>query len=84
MLFYCWGPRDLERDAEAVDKAPDSERRAAALQALRAETRTQPPSWNYGDNVVEGDVSVGAAALVRRAVLVRACSGRPARLLVSI
>lgn len=35
MLFYCWGPRDLESDAEAVAKAPDSERRAAAAQALR-------------------------------------------------
>jgi AmpE protein len=35
MLFYCWGPRDLERDVEAVAKAPDSERRAAAAQMLR-------------------------------------------------
>jgi len=35
MLFYCWGPRDLERDVEAVEKAPDSERRTAAAQALR-------------------------------------------------
>lgn len=41
VLFYCWGPRDLERDVEAIDKAPDSERRAAALQALR-EDATQP------------------------------------------
>ena len=37
MLFYCWGPRDLERDVEAIEKAPDSERRAAAAQALRTE-----------------------------------------------
>lgn len=35
MLFYCWGPRDLERDVESVEKAPDSERRHAAAQALR-------------------------------------------------
>jgi AmpE protein len=35
ILFYCWGPRDLEQDAEAVAKAPDSERRIAAAQALR-------------------------------------------------
>ena len=35
VLFYCWGPRDLERDVEAIEKAPDSERRAAAAQALR-------------------------------------------------
>ena len=35
VLYYCWGPRDLERDVETVVKAPDSERRAAALHALR-------------------------------------------------
>src|SRR6185369_15614429 len=37
MLFYCWGPRDLERDVEAIEKAPDRDRRAAALQALRSD-----------------------------------------------
>jgi AmpE protein len=37
VLFYCWGPRDLERDAEAIDKAPDSEQRIAAAQMLRDE-----------------------------------------------
>lgn len=37
VLFYCLGPRDLERDVEAVDKAPDSDRRLAAAQALRRE-----------------------------------------------
>jgi len=37
VLYLCWGPRDLERDVEAIAKAPDSERRAAALQALRAD-----------------------------------------------
>lgn len=40
MLYYCWGPRDLERDAEAVAKAPDSTRRDAAAQMLRAEMPT--------------------------------------------
>lgn len=35
VLYYCWGPRDLERDVEAVDKAPDSAARQAAAQALR-------------------------------------------------
>ncbi|HEX4480618.1 MAG TPA: cobalamin biosynthesis protein [Rudaea sp.] len=35
VLYYCWGPRDLERDVEAVVKAPDADRRAAALHALR-------------------------------------------------
>jgi AmpE protein len=37
VLFYCWGPRDLERDVEAIDKAPDSDQRLAAAQALRAD-----------------------------------------------
>jgi len=37
VLFYCWGPRDLERDAEAVAKAPDSDQRSAAAQALRGD-----------------------------------------------
>ncbi|MGH8042259.1 MAG: cobalamin biosynthesis protein [Rudaea sp.] len=35
VLYYCWGPRDLERDVQAVDKAPDSAQRLAAAQALR-------------------------------------------------
>ena len=37
VLYLCWGPRDLERDVEAIAKAPDSERRAAVLQGLRAD-----------------------------------------------
>ena len=40
VLFWCWGPRDLERDVEAVEKAPDSERRSAAAQALRPDGRS--------------------------------------------
>jgi AmpE protein len=35
VLYYTWGPRDLERDVEAAVKAPDSERRAVALSAFR-------------------------------------------------
>lgn len=35
VLFFCWGPRDLAVDVEAVSKAPDSERRLAAAQALQ-------------------------------------------------
>lgn len=35
VLYYSWGPRDLERDVETVVKAPDSDRRAVALRALR-------------------------------------------------
>jgi AmpE protein len=37
VLVYCMGPRDLERDVEAVDKAPDTDARTAAAQALRAD-----------------------------------------------
>lgn len=37
VLFYCLGPRDLERDVEAIDKAPDADRRSEAAQALRPE-----------------------------------------------
>lgn len=40
ILFYCWGPRDLEADIEAVLKAPDSDRRHAAAQALRPDPAT--------------------------------------------
>jgi AmpE protein len=39
MLFYCWGPRDLELDVETIEKAPDSARRLSAAQALRIEGR---------------------------------------------
>lgn len=35
VLFYSWGPRDLDADVEAVLKAPDSDRRHAAAQGLR-------------------------------------------------
>jgi AmpE protein len=51
VLFYCWGPRDLERDVEAVEKAPDSDRRLAAVQALRIDGR-------------DGEVPFEAEALV--------------------
>ncbi|MBU6199124.1 MAG: cobalamin biosynthesis protein [Xanthomonadaceae bacterium] len=37
VLYYAWGPRDLERDVEAIDKAPDSAARLAAAQVLRGE-----------------------------------------------
>ena len=35
-LFYCWGPRDLDLDVDAVAHAPDVERRRAALGLLGA------------------------------------------------
>src|SRR6185437_15670246 len=40
VLAYCMGPRDLERDVEAVDKAPDSDARTSAAQALRPDEST--------------------------------------------
>jgi len=58
VLYYCWGPRDLERDVEAVVKAPDVDRRAAALHALRDSDDITFTS----ESVVE---SVFAAALSR-------------------
>jgi AmpE protein len=34
VLFYCWGPRDLDLDVEAIRQAPDQPARRAAAQAL--------------------------------------------------
>lgn len=34
VLLYCWGPRDLDRDVEAVIEAPDDETRAGAWARL--------------------------------------------------
>lgn len=45
VLFYCWGPRDLERDVEAIEKAPDSDRRGIAAQALRPDGRSEPVAF---------------------------------------
>jgi AmpE protein len=43
VLYYCWGPRDLERDVEAIDKAPDASQRLAAAQALRTDEQGELP-----------------------------------------
>ena len=58
VLFYCWGPRDLERDVEAIDKAPDSERRSAAAQALR-DDETPAPLPFEGPALVEATFLAG-------------------------
>lgn len=42
VLYYSSGPRDLERDVEAIIKASDSEQRASAAQALREEHGSEP------------------------------------------
>jgi AmpE protein len=39
VLFYCWGPRDLDLDVEAVVEAPDAERRRVAAEALSGPDR---------------------------------------------
>lgn len=42
VLFYCWGPRDLDADIDAVLKAPDGDRRRGAAQALRTDPAQAP------------------------------------------
>lgn len=42
VLFFCFGPRELDADIDAVLKAPDRAQRAAAAQALRPDPATQP------------------------------------------
>jgi len=42
VLFFCWGPRELEPDIDAVLKAPDRDQRLAAAQALRPDPADQP------------------------------------------
>lgn len=34
VLFWCWGPRDLDLDVDAIVDAPDAERRRVAAAAL--------------------------------------------------
>jgi AmpE protein len=42
VLFFCWGPRELDADIEAVLKAPDRDQRLAAAQALRPDPADKP------------------------------------------
>lgn len=46
VLVFCFGPRELEADIDAVLKAPDAEHRSAAAQALNPEERSEPLAWN--------------------------------------
>jgi AmpE protein len=46
VLFYCWGPRDLDLDVDAVAAAPDPERRLTALQALAPDPPEPPLTFN--------------------------------------
>jgi AmpE protein len=61
VLFYCWGPRDLDLDVDAIISARDAERRTAALQALPPEP-PQPPLPLQGPVLVD---EVFRAALSR-------------------
>ncbi|MBS0567170.1 MAG: regulatory signaling modulator protein AmpE [Proteobacteria bacterium] len=58
VLFYCMGPRDLEQDVEAVDKAPDSDRRNEAAQALKPEEMSEPLPFE-ANAVVEAAFTAG-------------------------
>ena len=42
VLFFCWGPRELDADIDAVLKAPDRDQRLAAAQALRPDPADLP------------------------------------------
>jgi AmpE protein len=42
VLFFCWGPRELDSDIDAVLKAPDRDQRLATAQALRPDPADQP------------------------------------------
>ena len=61
VLFYCWGPRDLDLDVDAIVSAPDAQRREAAVQSLPPEPPT-PPLALAGSVLVD---QVFRAALLR-------------------
>ncbi len=42
VLYYAWGPRDLDVDIQEVLDAPDGERRLAAAQALCPDLASEP------------------------------------------
>ncbi len=42
VLFYCWGPRDLDADIAAIAKAGDREARISALQDIPTDAPTPP------------------------------------------
>lgn len=43
LLFYCWGPRDLDLDVEAIVTAPDPLARRDAIERLRTPGVTAAP-----------------------------------------
>jgi AmpE protein len=61
MLFYCWGPRDLDIEVEAIHSSREREERLAALQRL-PEDPPNPPLRLEGGEMVD---QVFLAALSR-------------------
>lgn len=61
VLYLSWGPRDLERDVEAIDASPDGAQRLAAAQSLRRDGDAAPLAFD-AENLVS---AVFAAALTR-------------------
>lgn len=61
VLFYCWGPRDLDADIAAVTHASDRDARVAALQDIPSEPPV-PPLALDGRSMVD---TVFRAALSR-------------------
>lgn len=61
VLFYCWGPRDLDADIGAVTHAPDRDTRVAALQEIPTDPPA-PPLGLDGRSLVD---TVFRAALTR-------------------
>ena len=56
LLFYCWGPRDLDLDVEAIVDAPDNEHKRAAVASLLQNDPASVPdsSCLNGHALVEG------------------------------
>ena len=56
LLFYCWGPRDLDLDVDAIVEAPDSEhkREAAASLSPNPSAATSDDVALDGHALVEG------------------------------
>jgi AmpE protein len=61
VLFYCWGPRDLDADIGAVTHAADRDTRVSALQDIPTDP-PQPPLALDGRTLVD---TVFRAALTR-------------------
>ncbi len=61
LLFYCWGPRDLDADIGAVTHAADRDARVAALQEIPSDPPV-PPLALDGRTLVD---TVFRAALTR-------------------